>query len=430
MVHERAGGGVKAAMNGLTKRSKVSSDDTKFDHVEGSKSSESSSMSTTDTSSAMISVRPVNGCCYKSDIVVVPESRSLQQASPRATTKQPLVKSHSNPVTKRKLFAVNKQSFQQCQVEESADHPLPTEVCKVTPGDVESGQATSGNGIIQKGSKQSFPQGVGSESGDAQEIAVKDSSTVASCVDQVIGTDSQQSASTNTHMICTRTNGTGSEISRSSKQILLIDTTGSDDFTEAPLSCVTPIGTSSVSSRRGSEQVCITDKRKKWQLKNREVSVSVGWSSSTSVTTAISGSLECLLDAVDTEMPSVRKERIKSLPRSPSLTALTSFDVLEESDTPTSSEYVDTPLCDPPPPPSGSHNLMTQSPSAAFLRRSCNDLIGDGSGGIHVSDLTAENRAGSGRESAMTSGDDEGEDRFESCGSASSIESTGESVHN
>ena len=89
-----------------------------------------------------------------------------------------------------------------------------------------------------------------------------------------------------------------------------------------------------------------SEKRKKWQSKTREVSISVGGTCGdhTLVTKTISGSLECLLDAVDTELPSGRRERVNSITRSSSLHALYSLDVGENT-TP-SSDYTDASNCD------------------------------------------------------------------------------------
>lgn len=78
------------------------------------------------------------------------------------------------------------------------------------------------------------------------------------------------------------------------------------------------------------------DRRRVWQAgKSREVSVSLSSSLAQvggALTQTVGGSLECLLDAVEAELPSEREGRGErlvpvSLPRSPSLCALTSIDV-------------------------------------------------------------------------------------------------------
>lgn len=70
------------------------------------------------------------------------------------------------------------------------------------------------------------------------------------------------------------------------------------------------------------------DRRKKWQG-SKELEISLSLSSSFgrgTFTKPVGSSLECLLDAVETELPSERKEKeVKRLPRSPSLCALYSL---------------------------------------------------------------------------------------------------------
>lgn len=88
-----------------------------------------------------------------------------------------------------------------------------------------------------------------------------------------------------------------------------------------------------------------SEKRKVWQGKAREISMSFNSSSGRELLKkTISGSLETLLEAVETELPSEKKQKeIDPLPRSPSLCALDSFDcigVLGDLDT-SSSDFED-----------------------------------------------------------------------------------------
>lgn len=379
-----------------------------------------------------VSGRVKNGCHFGGNAVVMPGSQSLEQAVPGARMTL-AAKSQSNPVLKRKLFAGNKHSFQQCQInvlEECAVSPLAE--FKTTPGELGNVEAASSSysvtGIGENGNQSSL----------TSKVASAGSSAVTGEKDKAISINSERTplaiasiGNSSTSRSSKDGNKKSSKISRTSKQTSLIKVF-SHNTNEKTLLYTTPISysdttVSTSSSKLISKQMSLDkatiERRKKWQTKSREVSVSVGSSGANSVTTTISGSLECLLDAVDTEMPSVRKERVKTLPRSPSLTALCSFDVggiLEENDTPLSSDYADASLCDPSSLSeewsTGSSDLLTHSPNATILRRSYDDLTGKGAGG----------GAGGMKESGRGESGEEEEENFESCESSSSVESTSE----
>lgn len=402
------------ASGGSPKKSKVM-ERSKCNGVEGLKSGESmfTDRSTTEITPSIssprfpvISVRPANGCCVNdAAAVTVRGPQSTEQALP-GHAKKAGKSQGKDPGLKRRLFAGNKHS-QQCQVVSDLEQcPLsPLAEFKAMPTDQPSlaKGVSSDNASKNSGGKSSVSQ------------SPKQTSLISNPASKRSPHDKASNNSA-----CSNDAKAKKKMSRNRS----ITDTWIDKKTQRQAS------------------VSINDKRKKWQAKNREVSVSVGWSSTSSVTTTISGSLECLLDAVDTEMPSVRRERVKSLPRSPSMTALYSFDMsgtTEESDVPHSSDHINTPLCDPclqrEKSTESVDGLLTQSPNAAFLRRSYNDLTGrgpsggsGGAGNAKRGSLTVEWRSKlggkNGNDSEMSG--EEGEENFESCESVSSVESTGE----
>ena len=412
--HSKVKCNVEVIANGSAKRSKVNGsvvERSKCNGLEASKSGEgaegmlpngggSKKMNTTPSkSSPQISVRPVNGCCFgEAAPVEVIGSQPVEQVSGKAGKSQ-----NKDPGLKRRLFAGNKQSFQQCRVASDLEQ------CAVSPL-AEFKAAPSGNssqaylaGATNDGSGSNRIKNGGGKSQSPKQLSL------ISGHDPTIKVSSYEKTPDNTRI---------SACSSGAK---------ADKKTSRKMSA-----TDSLTDKK--QQKLVKEKRKKWQAKNREVSVSVGWASTSSVTTTISGSLECLLDAVDTEMPSIRKERVQSIPRSPSLTALCSFDMSGQAEgrdsNPCTSDYVDASLCDPclqregPCSTESSDGLLSQSPNAALLRRSCNDLTHrEPMGGAGGTSSTVELRGRGGHDSEMSG---EEEENFESCESVSSVESTGE----